>query len=88
MASHSARRLCESETSRGADFVALNDNEMLFCDMGQKRLVDVCDKTITRACFDLQTRRMRDIGANIWKRDLSYSDVVPEKSYETYAEWR
>lgn len=85
---HSARVLCESETSKGADFVAINDNETLFCDMTRKRLVDVCDEEHKTACFDLEKKTMRDVGAKIWKRDSSYSDFVPEKRYETHDEWK
>ena len=88
LSGHSARLLCESNTSRGADFVAIHENGMLFCDMTSKRLVDVCDEKHKTACFDLEKKEMRDAGANIRKRDLSYSEVVPEQKYETHDVWK
>jgi hypothetical protein len=86
--SHSARMLCESDTSKGADFVAINDYETPFCYMTQKRLVDVCDDIHIRACFDLERKEMRDVGAQLQKRDMMYSDIVPTRRYETHEEWK
>ncbi|KAF2823854.1 hypothetical protein CC86DRAFT_408874 [Ophiobolus disseminans] len=88
IASHSARMLCESDASRGADFVAINDEEKLFCDMSEKRIIDVCDDEHTTACFDLEKKEMRDVGAKVRKRDSSYHDLVPMKRYETHDVWK
>lgn len=44
--SHSARMLCESDTSRGADFVAINDYETLFCDMTENDWLMFATKSI------------------------------------------
>lgn len=79
--------LCESDSSRGADFVAINDEEKLFCDMSEKRIIDICDEEHTTACFDLEKKEMRNVGAKVRKRDLLYHDVVPMKRYETHDEW-
>ncbi|KAF2871057.1 hypothetical protein BDV95DRAFT_494990 [Massariosphaeria phaeospora] len=88
MEGHSARELCESLTSRGADFIAINGKEKLFCDMAKKQLFDVCDAEVTTACFDYETMAFRDVGAKIRKRDLSYGDTIPERSYMTNEVWR
>lgn len=88
MPSHSARELCESDSSRGADFVAINDREKLRCDMSEKRLIDVCDQEHITACFDLEKKEMRNDSAKVRKRDTSYHDVVPTKRYKTHVEWK
>jgi hypothetical protein len=56
--------------------------------MSKKQLFDVCDETHTRACFDMEKQEMRNVGAKIRKRDLSFGDVVPKKSYKTHSEWK
>ena len=49
---HSARALCESETSHGPDF--LSRSEGLFCDMGSKRVWPVCGTgEVEVGCYDL-----------------------------------
>jgi hypothetical protein len=88
MDAHSARTVCESLTSRGADFVAINGKEKLFCDMSRKQLFDVCDEEVTTACFDLEKMAFRNVGARIRKRELSFGDRIPNKSYKTNEVWK
>jgi hypothetical protein len=69
--------------------VAYNENEKLFCDMSLKQLFDVCDDETTKEnCFDMEKQGMRNVGAKIKKRDSSFGDVVPHKSYKTHSEWK
>ncbi|KAI0410605.1 hypothetical protein F5X98DRAFT_368690 [Xylaria grammica] len=56
-AEHSARELCESDTSRGPDTVSLD--ERLFCDMETKSLFPLCeDGGFNTFCFDLENKRL------------------------------
>ena len=86
MNTHSAKRLCGSNTSRGPDFVATS--EKLFCDMTKKQAWPLCDENITLACFDVEVQKMRNSGARFRKRDGSLGEEVPEKSYKTSEEWK
>lgn len=64
---NSARELCASETSLGADYA--NVKEGLFCDMELKKLFNVCSKDSTKGrCFDIHEKRL--VLVNRWgKRD-------------------
>ncbi|KAI9712975.1 MAG: hypothetical protein M1812_006722 [Candelaria pacifica] len=46
---HSARDLCESETSRGPDFIS--HHEGLHCDMTNRELKPLCDGSNVEDCF-------------------------------------
>ena len=58
---HSAKELCESDTSHGPDFVSVP--EKLFCDMGTKTLWLFCeDDEDQKPCFDPDTKQLRGLG--------------------------
>ena len=81
---HSARELCESQTSWGHDFVSATEN--LFCDMNAKKLWPVCDTKTKGACFDTMTSTMR-AGNGLRGRDSRSGQVPPEKSYGKTIRW-
>lgn len=55
---HSAREVCQSETSVGPDFVSLHEG--LFCDMTDKSLWSLCDERARHDfCFDLDGKVLR-----------------------------
>ncbi|KAF8241523.1 hypothetical protein K440DRAFT_570280 [Wilcoxina mikolae CBS 423.85] len=82
--SHSASELCNSETSRGADFVSYKEG--LYCDMAAKELWVLCDKVHTYACFDTKKNGMRP-GKGLSGRDESSGRQIPGKSYHHVDEW-
>ena len=58
---HSAKELCESDSSHGPDFVSVP--ERLFCDMGTKTLWLFCEEDEDqKPCFDPETKELRSIG--------------------------
>ena len=86
---HSARELCESETSWGPDTVSLS--EKLFCDMETRDLFDLCDEAagVDINCFNLETEMLMlpqggimQPGVDIHARGLS----VP-KMYNSTSVW-
>jgi hypothetical protein len=85
-AQHSAQEVCESDTSRGPDFVSLNEG--LYCDMVEKKLWNTCSPNVTQVCFDTEQGQMR--GINFRMRGISRSNTdssVPLKSYHTTHKW-
>ncbi|KAL2870153.1 uncharacterized protein BJX67DRAFT_370502 [Aspergillus lucknowensis] len=76
---HSARRLCDSETSMGPDFA--HTGERRFCDMGAKVLYPFCGGgwNSTSSCFDLNAQRL--IGNGLESRDSA-------SPYTTVRDWR
>ncbi|KAL8882296.1 MAG: hypothetical protein Q9198_000684 [Flavoplaca austrocitrina] len=82
---HSARELCESETSRGFDFVSSTEN--LYCDMEPKRLWPVCSNSTISACFDVSTSTMRP-GKGLRGRDARSGRIPPAKHYGKTVHWR
>ncbi|KAL9101493.1 MAG: hypothetical protein Q9163_003241 [Psora crenata] len=81
---HSARELCDSQTSWGYDFAS--STERLFCDMRVKRLWPVCNVNQTSACFDQQTSTMRP-AKGPRGRDTVSGQVPPQKSYGKTSHW-
>ncbi|KAL8927833.1 MAG: hypothetical protein Q9172_001206 [Xanthocarpia lactea] len=81
---HSAKELCESETSRGFDFVSSTEN--LFCDMESKKLWPVCDTTTTSACFDMISSTMKP-GKGLRGRDSRSGQIPPAKQYAKTVHW-
>ena len=59
MDTHTATGLCESETSRGPDFVSLVEGK--FCDMETKTLWPVCKDEEDGDCFDNNIHLMRGV---------------------------
>lgn len=57
IACHSAKEVCESDTSAGPDFVSTVEG--LFCDMSEKILWPLCSESLTDSCFDLELRGIR-----------------------------
>ena len=57
--SHSAQRLCESETSHGPDFVS--HKEGLFCDMDTRKLWPLCNSDgANDVCYHWETHSLVD----------------------------
>ncbi|KAL9582773.1 MAG: hypothetical protein Q9212_003106 [Teloschistes hypoglaucus] len=81
---HSAKELCESETSRGFDFVS--STEHLFCDMTAKKIWPVCSATNSSACFDLKSSTMTP-GKGLRGRDSGSGIVPPAKHYSKTVRW-
>lgn len=77
---HSAKKLCESETSMGPDFV--HESEGLFCDMGTKTLYDICSDKTEGACFDVDTQTL-----STNKAGTSRIAAVGS-GYQTVRDWR
>lgn len=53
---HSAKRLCQSDSSMGPDFA--HTGEELFCDMDTKTLYAFCSGHDTETCFDLDSQTL------------------------------
>ncbi|KAI9037483.1 uncharacterized protein KD926_000278 [Aspergillus affinis] len=53
---HSAKRLCQSDTSMGPDFA--HTGEELFCDMEAKMLYAFCTGNDKETCFDLDSQSL------------------------------
>ena len=87
IAAHSAKKLCESHTSAGPDFVSTI--ESLFCDMSEKILWPLCDSKTVDSCFDLEAKELRMAGVNShFKTELrARSDTVTAKSYQQVQHW-
>ena len=82
---HSAKDLCESETSHGPDFVSTVEG--FYCDMDTKDAWPLCDAEFTTACFDLTSRSLRGGISNVHIRDSSSGGSVPFKPYSTFETW-
>lgn len=57
---HSAKKLCESETSMGPDFA--HEEEGLFCDMGTKTLYEFCKEDTEGSCYDAENQTLATKG--------------------------
>ena len=76
----SAKFLCESDTSVGPDLA--NTKEGLFCDMGEKKVYDLCSESVQAGCFDVDSKTFKPASnATIARRQI-------EKTYETTIDWR
>ncbi|MCJ1367919.1 hypothetical protein MMC16_007055 [Acarospora aff. strigata] len=83
---HSAKELCESETSLGADFVSTAEG--VYCDMTAKQQWPLCSDSITTSCFDLNRKTMRGGNRVLQTRDKATGRIVPDKSYKTVDHWK
>lgn len=72
-AGHNATKLCESETSRGPDFVSLSEG--LFCDMDTREVMPLCGDDIDTECFHLD------------RNQHVKRDGVTDKNYAKVLEW-
>jgi hypothetical protein len=81
---HSAKQLCESNTSWGPDFISLAEG--LYCDMDQKKTWPTCNDMKQRACFDVTVDRMR-LGTANNRRDLTTGRIIPRKVYSNVENW-
>ncbi|KAF2688910.1 hypothetical protein K458DRAFT_414590 [Lentithecium fluviatile CBS 122367] len=81
---HSAKVLCESDTSLGPDFVS--EEEGIFCDMDAKRAWPLCTKHITNNCFDNDKNQMVG-GKKNSRRDDVTGERILRKRYETVKSW-
>ncbi|KAH7420218.1 hypothetical protein BKA64DRAFT_752830 [Cadophora sp. MPI-SDFR-AT-0126] len=55
--SHNVTELCESETSRGPDFVSLV--ERLYCNMDTREIKPLCSDDVDEDCFDFNGSQSR-----------------------------
>lgn len=76
---HSAKTLCDSETSWGPDFVDVNGQ---YCDLGTKTLTPLCTASDTAGCleFDGSTLTKR---TTVGRREVKLAD----KSYKVVKHW-
>lgn len=72
-AEHDATKLCESERSRGPDFVSLAEG--LFCDMTTREVMPLCEDDDDTDCFHLTTNKQVKRG------------IASEKQYAKVLEW-
>lgn len=74
----SAITLCNSPTSRGSDFVSVDED--LFCDMDTKTLYPLCSQKVTTGCFDVDAEKLqlRKRGEGRFTRSLTkrYKKIV------------
>ena len=85
---HSAKELCESQTSMGPDFVSTVEG--LFCDMEVKEWWNLCSTNLTTGCFDLSSQTMKgNVAGNttVKARDGASGRVIPNKEYLTSTKW-
>lgn len=69
---HSARALCESDTSHGPDFVS--HSEGLFCDMGTKSVWPICKATeVEVGCYHWGTHSL--VSERGGRVEMGYADV-------------
>ncbi len=73
-ASHTATELCQSETSRGPDFISLIDG--YFCDMETHEILPLCNSATNNSteCYYLdETAKVKRNGA---QRRKSYTKIL------------
>ena len=68
--SHSAAKLCESDTSYGPDFVSLSEG--IFCDMATKTPWPLCSKSVAENCYDWDSHTLINGAGQMVK---GYTDV-------------
>lgn len=79
---HSAEEVCNSENSRGPDFLSMK--EMKYCHMDTKTLWDVCSSASATCCFDVETQLMRACGYRV--QGVSRTSI-PSKRYNRVSHW-
>ncbi|KAL9616774.1 MAG: hypothetical protein Q9160_008399 [Pyrenula sp. 1 TL-2023] len=79
---HSARELCQSQTSVGPDFY--HETERLYCDMCTKTLYGICGDKVEQGCWDQETQKIRP------KKGVRArgEEVGVEKMYRATLDWR
>lgn len=77
--SHSAKRLCQSDSSMGPDFA--HTGESVFCDMKTKTLYAFCTEDGKSDCFDLDTQSV----STATKRDINGN---ASETYASVRDWR
>jgi hypothetical protein len=74
----SASELCHSTTSRGPDFVSLDEG--VFCDMDSRKVYPSCNDHVTGDCFDLSHRTLVLQGKLLPRRmQKDYSEIIAWK---------
>lgn len=88
---HSAREVCDSETSMGPDFVSTKEGP--YCDMCTHTLYDVCSGNATSGYFHMNSQTLRS-GINLHSRGVDgrligqcITSYVPGKSYDRVMHW-
>lgn len=77
---HSARELCNSESSHGPDMVSYEEGT--FCDMDSRQVYELCTNEESVDCFDAEEQVIRASEAGIQKR----GEPV-QKSYSQVYDW-
>ncbi|KAG9232657.1 hypothetical protein BJ875DRAFT_485887 [Amylocarpus encephaloides] len=77
---HSAIEVCNSESSRGPDFLSLPEG--VFCDMAAKKTYPVCTTYVKDTCFDTERKTLR-VGAGPQRR----GEIIPRKEYHKVGNW-
>jgi len=89
-AAHSAKEVCESETSWGPDMAAVQEG--MYCDMCSRTVYSICGSAKsatpgaknTGTCFDLKTKQLR-VQGKVSRRER---DSVPAKEYQVVKHWK
>lgn len=71
---HSAQKLCESASSKGPDFVSLEEG--IYCDMTTKTHWPLCSDSVSSSCYDWNTHSLV-AGRRLMKRN--YEEVIEWK---------
>jgi hypothetical protein len=79
---HNATHLCNSDNSKGPDFVSLV--EEVFCDMEKKESWPICSDKIAHGCFDCEVNQMRP--GPLGKRMIE-GRQIPDKTYTKEVKW-
>lgn len=79
---HSAKRLCESDSSMGPDFAHTGEN--LFCDMDAKVLYAFCTEDGKTDCFNLESQNVSN-GATVSTTGLANGE---SDRYARVRDWR
>ena len=78
---HSAKELCDSDTSRGPDFGSVKEQQV--CLMDTKKLVPLCEDGDTSDCFDLNDKS-NTVAKRLVRRGQSGG---PDRQYDTVTHW-
>ena len=81
-AQDSAQEVCGSSTSKGPDFVSLQDG--FHCDMTTRELTPICSEQVGVNCFDTEVSQMRASGS---MRGATRARSVRHKQYHSIHRW-
>jgi hypothetical protein len=85
---HSAKEVCESDTSVGFDFISTVEG--VFCDMDTKEWWYLCSANITTWCFDKKSQTMVGNAPDEQSdrvHDKATGRILPSKVYNMWVNW-